>query len=296
MSSIDLFQCIPAYKPAATARMIKSLSEHNCKVLLDIEDSIQDVQTPSLTEVLKRKARSDFEEIVNLCPNERFSFRINSVRNSEFQYDKLLLEKYINKIETVFIPKVESSSDIAAFYTAVPHRYRLNIIIETQNGVDNLNEILCSRFREHIDYVFFGNYDYHLDNDTYPIAEQYSLTYWKIIEPIIAKVESHHLKFGNSPYANIADKATLDFSLIQLTKLCKANFALVSLHKEQTQHLEKLINTGQTSSGRAKEHRENNLTLSGFNTHKQKGRSFSFADNKIITPQEYLLALRKQNG
>jgi citrate lyase beta subunit len=296
MTGIELFQCIPAYKPSATARLIKSLFDFDCKILLDIEDSIQDVQNPDQTSILKQTARNDFEEIINLLPDKKFSLRINPIRGSEFQHDIYWLDKFSDKIETVFIPKVESSNDISAFYAVIPHGYKLNLIVETQKGIENLEEILSSPFKENIDYVFFGNYDYHLDNNIYPIIEQHSLRYWKIVEPLISKVESHQIKFGNSPYANIADKPTLDFSLLQLTKLCKANFALVSLHKEQTRHFKKLIYDWQISLAKANAFQKNGFTLSSFTQHRQKGRSFSFADNRIITPQEYLLALRKQNG
>lgn len=296
MTGIKLFQCIPVYKPTATARLIKSVFNLDCKVLLDIEDSIQDVQQPELTTILKQNARHDFEEIIKQFPDRKFSLRINSVRGNEFHLDKILLDKFAHSIETVFIPKVESSSDIASFYSATTHKYRLNLIVETKRGIENLEEILSSSFRGYIDFIFFGNYDYHLDINTYPITEQHSLNYWKIIEPIISKVENHQFKFGNSPYANIADKTTLDFSLMQLTKLCKADFALMSLHRKQTTHFNKLINDWQLSFVKTKRYEKNGFSLATFSQHKQKGRSFSFADNRIITPQEYLLVLRKQNG
>lgn len=87
MTGITLFQCVPCYKPAATARLIKPLLDMDCKILLDIEDSIQDVQNPNLTSKLKHNARRDCEEILNYFPNQKFSLRINSAGSDEFQHD-----------------------------------------------------------------------------------------------------------------------------------------------------------------------------------------------------------------
>src|SRR5579871_5635537 len=115
MPATTIFQSIPAYKPAATVRIIKSLN-HHCKIFLDIEDSIQHLQNPALTHELKVKAREDFEEIIQNAPDTKFSLRVNAVNSKEFQYDKILLKKFEHKIDSVFIPKIESSNDIDFFY------------------------------------------------------------------------------------------------------------------------------------------------------------------------------------
>lgn len=296
MAHISIFQCIPIYKPLVTARQIKYLSESGCHILLDIEDSIQDIQNPKLTPDLKQKARHDLEKIINLTGNIKFSLRINAVRSNEFQRDKYLLDKFSDKIESVFIPKVESSRDLNTFYEMVAREYRLNLIVETHKGIDNLDEILSSTFRNNIDYIFFGNYDYHLDKNIYPITEQCSADYWAIIEPIIAKVERFQLKFGNSPYANLGDKATLDFSIVQLNNLCHNNFALMSLHKEQTRYFQNLINNQRLELSKMNNNQTVEDSLSSFIRHRQKGRSFSLVNKRIITPQEYLLMIKHNNG
>lgn len=296
MTAIVLYQCIPTYKPMPTVRLIKSIVDSNCKVLLDIEDSIQDVQNPELTSDLKANARRDFADIIQNLPDQKFSLRINSIRSKEFEQDKKLLHRFVNNIESVFIPKVESSNDLTVFINEFGDKHKLNLIIETQRGVDNIDEILSSTFNDCIDFVFFGNYDFHLDNNIYPITEQHTLNYWKIVEPIISKVESHKINFGNSPYANIADTNCLNFSVMQLTKLCKQSFALMSLHKSQTIYLQKLISEWGLDKLRSKKINHNGFTLDTFTNKKQKGRSFALDNNRIITPQEYLLLFRKQNG
>ncbi|HLG04034.1 MAG TPA: aldolase/citrate lyase family protein [Bacteroidia bacterium] len=296
MTGISLYQCIPSYKPLPTVRLIKSLPETNCKILIDIEDSIQDVQNPELTPDLKAQARRDFAEIVRNLPDHKFSLRINSLRSKEFEQDKELLHRFANNIESVFLPKVESSSELIAFYNEFGDKHKLNLIIETQRGIESIDEILSSPFNAGIDFVFFGNYDFHLDSNIYPITEQNTLNYWKIVAPIISKVENRKLNFGNSPYANIADIHCLDFSVMQLTKLCSQNFALMSLHKTQTIYFQKLIAEWRQNKMQSKIINHNGFTSDVFINKKQKGRSFAWDGKRIITPQEYLLLFRKENG
>jgi hypothetical protein len=297
MQSVTLFQCIPSYKPLPTVRLIKSLAAGNCKILLDLEDSIQDVQNPELTPRLKVNARQDFAGIVRNLPDLKISVRINSVRSTEFEKDKEILRQFDNNIESVFIPKVENRSDLEIVSNEFPSGYKMNLIIETQRGIDNMDEILSSDLKENIDYVFFGNYDYHLDTNTFPVTEQYNPDYWKIVEPVISGVERHKMNFGNSPYANVADTNCLDHILMQLTQLCKRNFALMSLHKIQTSHFQNLIKEWNLDQSISERNNKDDFSLDTFTINKQKGRSFAFDSKKrIITPQEYLLLLKRQNG
>lgn len=296
MSGITLFQCIPSYKPIPTVRLIKSLIACKCKILIDIEDSIQDVQNPELTPKLKAKARKDFAAIIQSLPEHKLSLRINSVRSNEFVHDIELLHKFAPNLESIFIPKVEHSNDLNLLDKAFNNNYKLNLIIETQKGIENIDEILTSKFKDRIDFVFFGNYDFHLDQFIYPITEQYTLNYWKMVEPIILKVESHKIKFGNSPYSNIADTDCLEYSIIQLKKLCKQSFSLMSLHKTQTTYFQKRISELCLNNLNTMKINHKDFTLETFTNKKQKGRSFALVNKRIITPQEYLLLLKKQNG
>ncbi len=296
MNNITVYQCIPAYRPSPTVRIIQSLLDFNCKVLLDIEDSIQDVQQPKLNDELKAQARIAFACIVNKLPNCKFNIRINAIHSKAFPLDAELLLKFSNQIESVFIPKVESSNDLEIYCEAVQHNHRLNLIIETQKGVNNIDEILSSKYKNRIDFVFFGNYDFHLDCNIFPITEQDSFNYWEIVKPIITKVEKNKLHFGNSPYANIVDTNCLNFTLKQLNAFCKRDFAVMALHKNQSIYFNSLITEHQKSIQQAVNTNRSNVTIDLFNNNKQKGRSFAMYNDRIITPQEYLLLLKRKNG
>lgn len=295
MNSISIFQCIPAYKPLPVARLIRALGG-DCKVLLDIEDSIQDVQSPELNPILKARARQDLSEIAHNMAGQKFSIRINAVRGAEFMHDITLLRELGDSIESIFIPKVESSNDIARLFEALGRECRLNLIVETQKGIQQIDEILSSPFKHKIDFVFFGNYDFHLDTNVFPITEQHDMAYWKMIEPLIAGIERKGIAYGNSPYANIADTDCLNFMVMQLSKLCKRNFALMSLHRSQTEHFRSAVAKLEISQMGSLEPRMTDFSLDTFIRNKQKGRSFAMENNRIITPQEYLLLLHRQHG
>ena len=158
---MTVFQCLPSYKPIATLKVIGSVREFGCRILLDLEDSIQDVIDPDATIYLKEQARIDLLKICSSLPNQQFDIRINKANTTARADDELLL-RGISNISSIFIPKVESAAELEEFSERFDHRYKLNIIIETLNGINKLEEILNSKVAHKIEYVFFGNYDYHL--------------------------------------------------------------------------------------------------------------------------------------
>ena len=298
MKKITVFQCIPAYKPLPTSRLINSITNNSdTRILLDIEDSIWDVQNSINSSQLKKQARLDLVKIIENSPNILFDLRINPINGCEFLLDKELLHQYKKHFQSIFIPKVENASDIEYFTNIFSDCFKINPIIETEKGLKNLNKILSSKILKNIEYIFFGNYDYHLDENIYPIQEQNTESYWKLINPIIKKIESKNLMFGNSPYANLNDKDCLDYSLQELNKECNNNFAVMSLHKKQTYYyLTRIEETKpKTQSFPQKNIRLNTESL--FIKNKLKGRSFAIdSNNRIITPQEYLLLLKQKNA
>ncbi|MBI3502056.1 MAG: hypothetical protein HY063_09695 [Bacteroidetes bacterium] len=295
MSSAILFQCIPAYKPVPTIRLIKSLPE-NCKILLDIEDSIQDIENPEFNSALKEKAREDLLAIIAGI-NRKFSLRINNLLGKEFERDKKILLLVKDKIESVFIPKVENKEEINFFCDEFDRSLNLNLIVETRKGIECIDKILNTQEGSKIEFIFFGNYDYHLDTDTYPIAEQNSSAYWEIVKPLISIIEKNKISFGNSPYANIPDVNCLHHSFSILSAFCCRNFGLMSLHKIQTNYFQMLMSKPDDKNKFRGEEGIYAKHVSEFIKNKLKGRSFAIdKNNRIITPQEYLLLKKRQNG
>lgn len=115
MKNCTLFQCIPAYKPAPTVRLIQRLTNFNCNILLDLEDSIQDLIDAKNTRDLKANARKSVLAIAAQLPETSFYIRINKPGTEESYRDYELLNQIENQVLGVFIPKVEDYNSIAQF-------------------------------------------------------------------------------------------------------------------------------------------------------------------------------------
>src|ERR1700744_5306621 len=102
-----VFQCIPAYKPLPALRIIRSVLKYRCRVLIDLEDSIQDVINAAATPLLKQQARADLLKICSSMPGTGFDVRVNALNTHEYICDRALL-KMIGNISSVFIPKAAS--------------------------------------------------------------------------------------------------------------------------------------------------------------------------------------------
>lgn len=291
MADFTIFQCIPAYRPEAIIKVIRAISKYDCRILLDLEDSIQDTLNPENTPALKQQARLDLLQILSRLPDHCFDVRINALNSLEFTHDKILLRTIFKKINSVFIPKVESAETLESF--AADFQYlKMNIITETTCGVSNLETILNCKVRNRIEHVFFGNYDYHLDSNQYPIQEQHSPGYWEMVAPIIKTTEQNGLRFGNSPYVYIDDMQTLKLIHAQLKSFCTGTFAVMSLHKKQTHFFSSLSTCSLPVFNLETAYQQIKLLPGDFIAKKLKGRSFAMTTtNRIIPPQEYLLML-----
>jgi hypothetical protein len=297
MRKVTIYQSIPVYKPKPTIRLISYLVKNNyCKPQLDIEDSIQDIQNQELTPAMKSKAREDVTEILTKTKGIKYSVRINRVNSDEYHKDCELLHNYSDHFDTIVLPKIESESDLAMFNSDFNNNFKINIIIESQKGIDNLDEILSSKYAGRIEFVAFGNYDFHLDKNTYPINEQDSENYWDTIKPIVSVVEKYDKKFENSPYAYLTNFDCLVYSLHRLFQLCNNDFALTSLHKRQTLFYNRQLLELSPVKSMKNQSSEPYISIENYIDNKLKGRSFALDNSKIITPQEYLLLKRRQNG
>ena len=289
VNDITLFQCIPAFRPLPLTRLIRSLS---CEILLDLEDSIQEVNDPAGTQKMKAAARQDCITIFKAFPERKFYLRINN-NDNELKHDMQLVRNHAASIKGLFIPKTETPADIIKVIEKCDTILSLCIILETLAGIKNAVEILSEKYTAPIPFVFYGNYDFHLNAGIYPVEEQSSSAYWKRVTPLIKLVEHAEISFGNSPYAHIGDTESLRAAHKKLMNKCRLPFAMVSLHIDQTRFLEDLINGSSVAVPNKSISSSTELTSELFLRHKQRGRSFAFDHfRRLITPHEYQLMLK----
>lgn len=295
MAAITVFQCVPAYKARLTNRVISPLKKLNCRILLDLEDSIQDILMPGYTFLLKQNARMELIKLFELNPEYKFDVRVNIPQSEEYKKDMAVLKSFRKNLKSIFLPKTERVEDIYHAANELGEGVMINPIIETPKGIENAVKICVADVDESVEFFFFGNYDFHLHANKYPISEQNKESYWQIVEPLIKMVENR-FRFGNSPYSNICDLSTLKYILFRLGSLCSRNFAVMSLHKNQTLEYLKSQPSSLPAAGSVL-HLVQKEVISSYITGKLKGRSFAMdkETSRIITPQEYLLALNKNN-
>jgi citrate lyase beta subunit len=291
MPDITIFQCLPAYRALPANRLIAGIQKQGCRVLLDLEDSISDVMLPGKSALLKQQARIELAKIFSLNPQFKFDVRVNSPHSDEYEKDMVLIHSFVHNVRSIFIPKTENSDTINKVLNDTGGHIPVNPIIETLNGLKNRNAICTPQISGRVEFFFFGNYDFHLDANIFPICEQDSDAYWKVAASLIETVEKD-FHFGNSPYSNINDMATLRYSLGRLKASCNKPFAVMSLHKKQTLEYKRL-QTGEVDDIPPKIENAHQLVRETYISGKLKGRSFAIDKDtrRIITPQEYLLAI-----
>jgi hypothetical protein len=291
MPDSTIFQCLPAYRALPTNRLIAGIQKLGCRVLLDLEDSISDVIAPGKSALLKQGARIELAKIFTLNPLFKFDVRVNSPCSDEYEKDMELINHFIKNVKSIFIPKTDNPETIYKVLNDALGDVLVNPIIETLDGFKNRESICAPRISGRIEFFFFGNYDFHLDANIFPIREQHSDAYWKVAGSLIETVEKN-FHFGNSPYSYIPDLATLQYSLNRLKGLCRKPFAVMSLHKKQTLEYKRL-QAGSFDNPAPLLANTHSRVRETYISGRLKGRSFSIdrETRRIITPQEYLLAI-----
>lgn len=308
----ECYQCIPLYKEKVLSRMLRIIHEYDSCILLDLEDGIQDVCNPLNNKRLKELSRKVLLNLFTLLspedlPRYNLNIRINSYGSEFFTHDLKVLQSIKVTWNSIFIPKIETRSDIENYIRTIKQNgiltRELIPILETKKAILNLENILTGSYEGMCRVIFFGNYDYNLDSGIFPVVEQKFSEYWDFISPIIQRIEQAGYYFGNSPYAYIGDSETFYRILCNLFRRCSKPFSQISLHISQTRicnNFNKNYNFQYDSiSPLVSIRQEKNLSSAEeivhlFQENRLKGRSFSLitGTERIITPQEYLLAIR----
>lgn len=302
-----LIQCFPLYKPIALKRLINRALSNRVEILLDLEDSLQDAVDTENNFGLKLSGRkalvflSDF--LSDISKTFPVHIRINNPTTSFFEYDLKLLEKLESvNWESIFAPKTESLQNLqyldAEFKNRGINHKGISPIVETIKGVNWLvNDFTYTNIPLH--GIFFGNYDYNLSCNNWPLVEQNSEGYWSLAEGLISKVESLGYRYGNSPYANLRDISTLNQILVRLNTMCSLDFYQVTLNNVQSKNCREFCAKPKAAllhpSTGANSVQEIQM---GFLKYKLSNRSFAFDHfaGRLITPHEYLLSIHQNRN
>ena len=173
---MDLFQYISLTRFKIIPFIMRKNQNRGSSIILDMEDSAKDLFSLSNTKMLKKICRSGLmslsEEKINNS-NIKLFIRVNDFRSSYFKKDIAAIKAFSkkNKISGIFLPKVETASQLQAIDWMVGQLERekrlplgdIDIvpIIETARGLANVHDIAKSETR--VKRLAFGAGDYTKD-------------------------------------------------------------------------------------------------------------------------------------
>ena len=174
MKNLNLFLYICLVRFKAINLILKKFEKFKISIILDMEDSAQDLFDSQNNLKLKKISREGLKYLSDneILKNTNTFVRINS-QNSEF-YDQDIntisnVLKNKTPLDGIFLPKVEKYDQIEDCYSKVSISAIKPIsivpMIETKKGLENLNDLLLKdKKRKIIKYVHYGHYNYCLDN------------------------------------------------------------------------------------------------------------------------------------
>ena len=306
--NLFLYICLVRYK--AIKLILKKFKKYNISIILDMEDSAQDLFDPKNNENLKQISRKGLEYLSNnnILENTNTFVRINSHNTEFYNKDIETISEVLKKgssIKGIFLPKVESYSQIKNCYDLISNsKFNTTTIvpmIETKNGLENIDQILLEdKENQIISYVHYGHYDFCLDNELWPFPEPYHIEYWDIIKKISKNIFKNNKKYIHSPFPLIENENIYWSSINYMEKnlgMSEINLSLVNIN---INYIKKPIKIKQTKFKNISndDHYKRIFAekiIGEYLTNKSKNKSFSLSRKRFIPPHLYLGAKKFLN-
>ncbi len=303
MKNINIFLYICLVRHKALNHILKKFKQHNISLILDMEDSAQDLFDRENTINLKKQSREGLLYLndKDILKGIKTFVRINSENTEFYEQDIETLKKAINDkpyVNGVFLPKVEEYSQIKNCYDLISNSKKNNFsiipIIETQKGLNNLEDILSKdKDNNIIEYVHYGHYDYCLDSSFWPFPEPYHISYWELIKDVSIKIFNYDKKYIHTPFPLIENENIYWSSIHRMRdklSINEINLSLVNIDMNYINQPEiirevKLKNISNDYNYKKKFAEK---IISEYLNNKSKNKSFSLSRNRFIPPHLYL--------
>ena len=235
-----IFQYISALtNETILKRFIRRLSiNKKINIILDLEDSIQDIKNKTNNIILKSEARNNLKNLLKDKIDINIGIRINQINTEEFRKDiEFLEENSFFKWKYIVLPKIEDLVDIQENIKSLKKIQYNEIIIciESQKGFNNLKKILSANLKG-ISKVQFGHFDFFYDSGIFPIPNQDNIIFWEYCNKIISEVEIHGYTYLHSPINKLEPNFVLSV-LNYLSNICKNEFGFATISMLQSEIL-----------------------------------------------------------
>ena len=206
--NLYLYICLIRYR--AINLILKKFKKYNISIILDMEDSAQDLFDKDNNESLKKISREGLKYLINnnILEGTDTFIRINSQKTKFYNLDIDTIREVLkkkNSIKGIFLPKVENYKQVIDCYDQILsskiNQVSIVPMIETKLGLENLNDILLADEKNKIiKYVHYGHYDFCLENNFWPFPEPYHFEYWDIIEKISRCIIKNNRQYIHTPF------------------------------------------------------------------------------------------------
>ena len=303
MKNLNLFLYIFLVRYKAINLILKKFKKYNISLILDMEDSAQDLFDDENNKNLKKISREGLKYLSNKNILESIDtfIRINSQNTEFYQADIETISEILKKkssIKGIFLPKVESYTQIKDCYNLISSS-KINPIyivpiIETRKGLENIDDILSEdKNNQIIKYVHYGHYDYCLDNGLWPFSEPYHIEYWDIIEKISKNIIKHNKKYIHTPFPLIETEniywSSIDYMKKNL-KIDEINLSLVNIDINYINQPNEVKKTKLKNISKDNYYKTifAKKIINEYLNNKSKSKSFSLSRKRFIPPHLYL--------
>lgn len=298
MNNAIIFQYVSSIIECQSLNRLIRRASKSANIILDFEDSIQDVLEEKKTSLLKKQARNNLRLLLNVHSDLEVGVRINHLNSSEYKNDIILLSELKHvKWSYIVLPKIESYYEIKQILVdLLSIRYQEIIIcIESDTGLNNLHSTLKNINSKNISKIQFGHFDYFFDRGIFPIPEQTSPVFWETCESLIKQVEELGFTYLHTPI-NVLNSKSLTNSIVnKLKKTCENEFGFATVSMIQNE----LLLYYKESEAKPLLMKSNNINKTIYaneiiNCFSKNKSNFSFQhknqDRIFIPPQEYYAA------
>ena len=301
---MEFFQYLSLVRFKALASLLKNYSNKNVSIILDLEDSAQDLFSKKKTKDLKNICREGLIYISKkkiLIKNNIF-IRINKIETEEFASDIKAIKSSIQyglRIKGIFVPKVENFSELNKTNNILNKNYRIKLvpIIETKKGLENLENIVKKDKKKIISHVHYGHFDYCLDQNLWPFPEPYHKEYWDIIIPMLKILKKYKYNFVQTPFPLIKNYSIYWSSvkyIKEVLKISKFNMSLVRHDKKfftRPNKIKKLKIKPMSKNNSFKIIFAKKI-YKEYLDNKSSKKSFSLSKKRFIAPHQFIMAKR----
>jgi len=296
---------VPAINPRALKKAFSSDVAEKTRIIVDLEDAVNDIENSDHARELKEVARETLMNFLReggkgIAP---FALRINSPKTEHYAQDITFLSSLAKELKitpSIVLPKAESIEEIQEIRNGYPELSDVLALIETREGLKHLPEMLQDRV---VTSAAFGHHDFFYEEGQYPIPAS-ALTserYRSVLAEFKAILDSsgRDIPFIDGIYPHLKDNEGLQndmryvhnfFPERAVGKLTLNPGQALGVDATSDFHREVHLSNEDEEMSEADRERLARYTIDSYQQRSDNLAVTKAENNRYISPQEYQLA------